>query len=94
MIHVNEYYKFLRRFYHIDKPIEYYIENMHQYVAWCKLLDQQRKIETETARIATIMIVDYMHERGWSTRNIDYLVNDDDFFSYFPQEDENDDLPF
>ena len=66
---------------------------MHQYVAWCKLLDQQRKIETETARIATIMIAEYMHERGWSTRDIDYLVNDD-FFSHFPQEDEDDDLPF
>lgn len=75
---MNEYQKFLQRFYNIDKPVEYYIENMNQYIAWCKLLDEQRKIETETARIATIMIADYMHERGWSTRDIDYLVNDDD----------------
>ena len=91
---MNEYQKFLQRFYHIDKPIEYYIENMNQYVAWCKLLDEQRKIETETARVASIMIADYMHERGWSTRDIDYLVNDDDFFSHFPEENEDDDLPF
>lgn len=89
---MNEYYKFLKRFYHIDKPVEYYIENMNQYIAWCKLLDEQRKIETETARVASIMIADYMHERGWSTRDIDYLVNDDDFFSHFPKYD--DDLPF
>ena len=83
----------MQRFYQIDKPVEYYIENMNQYIAWCKLLDEQRKIETETARISTVMIADYMHSRNWSTRDIDYLVNDD-FFYHFPQEDENDDLPF
>ena len=94
LIHVNEYKKFLQRFYHIDKPIEYYIQTMEEYSKWCKKLYEQRKIETETARIATVMIADYMHSRNWSTRDIDYLVNDDDFFSHFPQEDENDDLPF
>lgn len=93
LIHVNEYRKFLQRFYHIDKPIEYYIQTMNEYSEWCKKLDEQRKIETETARISTVMIADYMHSRNWSTRDIDYLVNDD-FFSHFPQEDENDDLPF
>ena len=90
---MNEYQKFLQRFYNIDKPVEYYIENMNQYIAWCKLLDQQRKIETETARIATVMIADYMHKKGWSTRNIDYLINGDDFFSHFPNY-ADDDLPF
>jgi len=93
LIHVNEYQKFLQRFYHIDKPIEYYIENMNQYIAWCKLLDEQRKNETEQSRVLSVLIAEYMHERGWSTRDIDYLVNDD-FFSHFPQEDEDDDLPF
>lgn len=93
LIHVNEYQKFLQRFYHIDKPVEYYIENMNQYIAWCKLLDEQRKKETEQSRVLSVMIADYMHKRGWSTRDIDYLVNDD-FFSHFPQEDEDDDLPF
>ena len=90
---MNEYQKFLQRFYHVDKPVEYYIENMNQYIAWCKLLDEQRKKETEQSRITTVMIADYMHSRNWSTRDIDYLVNDD-FFSHFPQEDEDDDLPF
>lgn len=90
---MNEYQKFLQRFYQIDKPIEYYIENMNQYIAWCKLLDKQRKKETEQSRVLSVMIADYMHSRNWSTRDIDYLVNDD-FFSHFPQEDENDDLPF
>lgn len=93
LIHVNEYQKFLQRFYQIDKPIEYYIQTMNEYSEWCKKLDEQRKIETETARITAVMIADYMHSRNWSTRDIDYLVNDD-FFSRFPQEDENDDLPF
>ena len=90
---MNEYYKFLRRFYHIDKPVEYYNENMNQYIAWCKLLDAQRKKETEQSRVLSVLIAEYMHERGWSTRDIDYLVNDD-FFSHFLQEDEDDDLPF
>ena len=92
LIHVNEYQKFLQRFYQIDKPIEYYIQTMNEYSEWCKKLDEQRKIETETARITTVMIADYMHSRNWSTRDIDYLVNDD-FFSHFHQEEENDDLP-
>ena len=90
---MNEYQKFLQRFYHVDKPVEYYIENMNQYIAWCKLLDEQRKNETEQSRVLSVLIAEYMHERGWSTRDIDYLVNDD-FFSHFPQEDEDDDLPF
>lgn len=90
---MNEYQKFLQRFYRIDKPVEYYIENMNQYIAWCKLLDEQRKKETEQSRVLSVLIAEYMHERGWSTRDIDYLVNDD-FFSHFPQEDEDDDLPF
>lgn len=90
---MNEYQKFLQRFYHVDKPVEYYIENMNQYIAWCKLLDEQRKKETEQSRVLSVLIAEYMHERGWSTRDIDYLVNDD-FFSHFPQEDEDDDLPF
>lgn len=94
LIHVNEYQKFLQRFYQIDKPVEYYINRMCEYVEWCKLLDEQRRNETEVGRVASIMIAQYMHEQGWSTRDIDYLVNDDDFFSHFPQEDENDDLPF
>jgi hypothetical protein len=66
---------------------------MNQYIAWCKLLDEQRKNETEQSRVLSVLIAEYMHERGWSTRDIDYLVNDD-FFSHFPQEDEDDDLPF
>lgn len=90
---MNEYYKFLKRFYRIDKPIEYYIENMNQYIAWCKLLDEQRKKETEQSRVLSVLIAEYMHTRGWSTRDIDYLVNDDDFFSHFPKY-EDDDLPF
>ena len=92
---MNEYYKFLKRFYRIDKPIEYYIENMNQYIAWCKLLDEQRKKETEQSRVLSVLIAEYMHTRGWSTRDIDYLVNDDDFFSHFPlnKADDND-LPF
>lgn len=91
---MNEYYKFLKRFYRIDKPIEYYIENMNQYIAWCKLLDEQRKKETEQSRVLSVLIAEYMHTRGWSTRDIDYLVNDDDFFSHFPRKNEDDDLPF
>ena len=90
---MNEYQKFLQRFYNIDKPVEYYIENMNQYIAWCKLLDEQRKNETEQSRVLSVLIAEYMHAQGWSTRDIDYLVNDD-FFSHFPQEDEDDDLPF
>ena len=91
---MNEYQKFLQRFYQIDKPVEYYIERMLEYVEWCKLLDEQRKNETETGRVASIMIANYMHEQGWSTRDIDYLVNNDDFFSHFSRKDEDDDLPF
>lgn len=92
---MNEYYKFLKRFYRIDKPIEYYIENMNQYIAWCKLLDEQRKKETEQSRVLSVLIAEYMHTRGWSTRDIDYLVNDDDFFSHFPlNKDDDNDLPF
>ena len=66
---------------------------MNQYIAWCKLLDEQRKNETEQSRVLSVLIAEYMHAQGWSTRDIDYLVNDD-FFSHFPQEDEDDDLPF
>lgn len=66
---------------------------MNQYIAWCKLLDEQRKKETEQSRVLSVLIAEYMHTRGWSTRDIDYLVNDDDFFSHFPKY-EDDDLPF
>lgn len=90
---MNEYQKFLQRFYQIDKPVEYYINRMCEYVEWCKLLDEQRRNETEVGRVASIMIAQYMHEQGWSTRDIDYLVNNDDFFSHFPLN-EDDDLPF
>ena len=93
MIHVNEYQKFLQRFYHIDKPVEYYIQTMNEYAEWCKLLDEQRKNETETGRVSSIMISNYIHKKGLSTRNIEYLINDNDFFSHFPEENE-DDLPF
>lgn len=92
---MNEYYKFLKRFYNIDKPLDYYIERMNEYVAWCKKLDEQRKLETEQSRVLSVLIAQYMHTRGWSTRDIDYLVNDDDFFSHFPlNEDDDNDLPF
>lgn len=91
---MNEYQKFLQRFYHIDKPVEYYIERMLEYAEWCKLLDEQRKNETEQSRVLSVLIAEYMHTRGLSTRDIDYLVNDDDFFSHFPEENEDDDLPF
>ena len=92
---MNEYYKFLKRFYNIDKPLDYYIERMNEYIAWCKKLDEQRKLETEQSRVLSVLIAQYMHTRGWSTRDIDYLVNDDDFFSHFPlNEDDDNDLPF
>lgn len=91
---MNEYYKFLKRFYNIDKPLDYYIERMNEYVAWCKLLDEQRKLETEQSRVLSVLIAQYMHTQGWSTRDIEPFVNDDAFFSHFPQEDEDDDLPF
>lgn len=77
LIHVNEYYKFLKRFYNIDKPIEYYINRMCEYIEWCKLLDEQRRTETEVGRVASIMIAQYMHEQGWSTRDIEPFINND-----------------
>ena len=67
---------------------------MCEYVEWCKLLDEQRKNETEQSRVLSVLIAQYMHAQGWSTRDIDYLINDDDFFSHFPEENEDDDLPF
>lgn len=91
---MNEYQKFMQRFYNIDKPVEYYINRMCEYVEWCKKLDEQRKNETEQSRVLSVLIAEYMHTRGWSTRDIDYLINDDDFFSHFPEENEDDDLPF
>lgn len=84
----------MQRFYNIDKPVEYYINRMCEYVEWCKKLDEQRKNETEQSRVLSVLIAEYMHTRGWSTRDIDYLINDDDFFSHFPEENEDDDLPF
>lgn len=74
---MNEYQKFLQRFYRIDKPVEYYINRMCEYVEWCKLLDEQRKTETEVGRVASIMIANYMHEQGWSTRDIEPFINND-----------------
>ena len=74
---MNEYQKFLQRFYRIDKPVEYYIKRMCEYVEWCKLLDEQRKNETEVGRVASIMIANYMHEQGWSTRDIEPFINND-----------------
>ena len=74
---MNEYYKFLKRFYNIDKPIEYYINRMCEYIEWCKLLDEQRRNETEVGRVASIMIAQYMHEQGWSTRDIEPFINND-----------------
>ena len=74
---MNEYQKFLQRFYRIDKPVEYYINRMCEYVEWCKLLDEQRKTETEVGRVASIMIAQYMHEQGWSTRDIEPFINND-----------------
>ena len=50
---------------------------MCEYVEWCKLLDEQRKNETEVGRVASIMIANYMHEQGWSTRDIEPLINND-----------------
>lgn len=92
---MNEYQKFLQRFYHIDKPVEYYIQTMNEYAEWCKLLDEQRKLETEQSRVLSVLIAQYMHAQGWSTRDIEYLINDDDFFSHFPlNEDDDNDLPF
>ena len=74
---MNEYQKFLQRFYRIDKPVEYYINRMCEYIEWCKLLDEQRKNETEVGRVASIMIAQYMHEQGWSTRDIEPFINND-----------------
>lgn len=74
---MNEYQKFLQRFYRIDKPVEYYINRMCEYVEWCKLLDEQRRNETEVGRVASIMIAQYMHEQGWSTRDIEPFINND-----------------
>lgn len=50
---------------------------MCEYIEWCKLLDEQRRNETEVGRVASIMIAQYMHEQGWSTRDIEPFINND-----------------